>query len=81
MSTLVAERPLSEAIQLAQDGGRTVVFEGGFSFGVVPAEDVDYIEKLEDELDYITAMEILKKGGPYRSFDEVVAELDKKHGL
>ena len=43
---------LREAIRSARSGGRTVLYRKGKpAFAIVPAEDAEYMQKLEVELD------------------------------
>lgn len=51
---------LREAIRSARSGGRTVSYRKGKpAFAIVPAEDAEYMQKLEDELDNRLADEAL----------------------
>lgn len=45
---------------------------------LVPIEDADLLERLEDEEDVKAAKRVLKKGGPYMDWEEAKRLLKKK---
>ncbi len=71
-----------DAIRRASQGER-IVFrpKDEPAFAVVPVEDAEYMERLEDELDNRLADEALAEGGENISWETLKAELDARHAL
>ncbi|MBI5724487.1 MAG: type II toxin-antitoxin system Phd/YefM family antitoxin [Planctomycetes bacterium] len=76
--------PISEAREHLADLGNRVSLRGErlvierrgkHLFALVPVEDVELLERLEDERDLRLAKKALKDGGPNISWDKVRKEL------
>ena len=71
-----------DAIRRASQGER-IVFrpKDEPAFAVVPVEDAEYMERLEDELDNRLADEALAEGGENIPLEQVIAEYEEKYGV
>ena len=71
-----------DAIRRASQGER-IVFrpKDEPAFAVVPVEDAEYMERLEDELDNRLADEALAEGGENIPLEQVIADYEEKYGV